>query len=295
MILLGVVFVRQWLRRVRRRKIVGRISVPEGTKFGKLKVIKEVETLRHNNINYRQFELICECGNICIKKLSNLRARDTNSCGCDQYKGNPKDITGKKINNLTAIKRLEKSSNGDFYWEFLCDCGNTTKLTIGNFNFGHTKSCGCIGAAHPFSQTPTHQSWRKMQDRTRYEEYEEWHGDVTVCDRWDTRKGGSFDNFFEDMGERPEGTSLNRINGSKIYSKETCEWATYSLQSYDQKRHKDNTSGKTGVRFRKDRGKWTARISYQNKNISLGCYETFEDAVKARQEAELKYYGFTKE
>lgn len=274
---------------------MAKVIITEGDKFGKLTVIREAPVVRHNNINYRQAECLCECGNTTTKKIIYLRNGNTKSCGCEMWKGNPKDITGKKINQLTAIKSLEKSPNGDFYWEFLCDCGNTTKVTIGNFNFGHTKSCGCAGEGHPFSQTPTHQSWRKMQDRTRYEEYYQWHGDVTVCERWDTRKGGSFDNFFEDMGERPEGTSLNRINGAKEYSKETCEWATYSVQSFDQRMKSTNTSGRTGVRWREERGVWEARISKDDKKTIVYYGPSFEDACKAREQAEIELYGFTKE
>lgn len=267
----------------------------EGYRFGKLTVIKELDVVRHNNINYREFQLSCDCGNVVSKKLVNLRAGDTKSCGCEKWKGKPKDITGKKLGRLTAIKSLNKSTNGDYYWEFLCDCGETTITTIGNFNFGHTQSCGCIGQAHPFSGTPTYSSWRKMQDRTRYEEYAEFHGDVDVCDRWDVRKGGSFDNFFNDMGERPAGTSLNRINGAKTYSPETCEWATYSLQSYDQKKKSSNTSGRTGVRWRPERGVWEARIAKENKIDIVYYGESYEEACEARTAAEIEYYGFSKE
>jgi hypothetical protein len=143
--------------------------------------------------------------------------------------------------------------------------------------------------------TPTYTSWQKLCSRTRSSEYEEWHGDVVICDRWDTKKGGSFDNFLEDMGVRPEGTTINRINGAKIYSKETCEWATLSVQSFDQKRKNTNKSGRTGVRWRDERGVWESRIAKDGEQIILYYGPSFEDAVKAREEAELKYYGFTKE
>lgn len=45
----------------------------------------------------------------------------------------------------------------------------------------------------------------------------------------------------------------------------------------------------------KSKGMWRARISKDKQEIHLGLFETFEDAVKAREEAELKYFGFTKE
>jgi hypothetical protein len=148
---------------------------------------------------------------------------------------------------------------------------------------------------HGMYGTPTYRSWSKLCSRTRSDDYAEWHGDVDICPRWDVSLGGSFEHFLEDMGERPEGMTINRINGAKVYSKETCEWATLSLQSYDQKRNKHNTSGRTGVRFRADRGVWIAQICKDNENIPLYYGESFDEAVKSREEAELKYYGFTKE
>ena len=93
------------------------------------------------------------------------------------------------------------------------------------------------------------------------------------------------------MGIRPEGMTLNRIGGARVYSKETCEWATLSEQSYDQKKRATNTSGKTGVSFQKSTGKWKAEITKEGQVHFIGYFTDFEGACKARQEAELKYYG----
>lgn len=134
-----------------------------------------------------------------------------------------------------------------------------------------------------------------MLSRAKGSYYDEWYADVTVCDRWNPAAGGSFDNFVEDMGERPSGTSLNRKRSSNLYSKETCEWATLSMQSFDQKLSSDNKSGRTGVKWRDERGKWVAEIKYNGKNMQLYYGDSFEEACKKREEAELKYYGFTKE
>src|SRR5690625_2385516 len=141
---------------------------------------------------------------------------------------------------LVAVKstgrKTKEGSGGCFIWECLCDCGESCEVSLANLTHGSTKSCGCyrrnFKRKHGMTDTPTYRSWQKLLSRDRYESYAEWHGDVTVCERWDPSKGGTFANFLEDMGERPDGCTINRINGAKEYSKENCEWATLSVQSF---------------------------------------------------------------
>lgn len=266
-----------------------------GQRFGKLVAVEKTDIKKNTTFVWK---CICDCGNEHMVPVNSLTTGTTKSCGCLKWKGNPKDITGKKFNKLTALKSTgKKGYNKDFIWLCKCDCGNEAEIPIGQLQSDSAYSCGCESRAgkHKMCGTPTYRSWAKMLSRTRNEEYAEWHGDVTVCDRWNTYEGGSFENFFEDMGERPDGKTLNRINGAKIYSPETCEWADLSLQSFDQKRNKTNLSGRTGVRFREDRQKWEAFISVRNEQFRLYYGDSFEEACKLREEAEIKYYGFTKE
>lgn len=217
-------------------------------------------------------------------------------------RGRKLDITGRRFGKLTAIKISEnRTISGRLQWECRCDCGNIVFSVPYDLTSLRRKSCGCSdmrafgNKTHGMTNTPTYISWVACKVRCYNPEHSKYpyYGGrgITVCDRWLE----SFENFLEDMGERPEGTSLNRIKDANIYSKETCEWATKSFQQYDQRRSSDNTSGRTGVRWDKRGEKWLASISKDKKVINLGRFKTFEEAVKAREEAEMELYGYIKE
>lgn len=189
-------------------------------------------------------------------------------------------------------------------WECVCDCGNTVVVRRTGLHNG-TKSCGCArkGAqSKTMVFSPDEQSsyeiWYNMKRRCydeKFDKYSYYGGDgVTVCERWLEPNGVGFRNFLEDMGKRPENMSLNRIRGAKVYSKENCEWTTMQMQSFDQRRSKNNKSGRTGVSWDKRRNNWVAYIDCFRR-IHLGNFYILEDAIKAREEAEIKYYGWTKD
>ena len=274
---------------------MGRFKDIAGQRFGNLIALERTELKKHSSSIWR---CICDCGNETLVPINYLNCGDTTSCGCNKWKGNPKDVKGQRFNKLTALYRTEdKGVSGDFLWMCECDCGTKVQVPIGRLQSGSSYSCGCEDrrGKHNMCGTPTYRSWVKMLQRCRTDDYGEWYEDVTVCPEWDTEQGGSFENFLADMGERPEGCTLNRVRSARIYSKETCEWANASVQGFDQRRSKRNTSGRTGVRWREEREVWEARICFEGQQILLYYGASFEEAVKCREEAELKYYGFTKE
>ncbi len=160
-----------------------------------------------------------------------------------------KDLTNNIFGELTVIKFSHKvfrnKRHGYYnYWLCKCSCGNESIVLHENLKTGNTKSCGCKSSrntlservtTHGKSNTKTYNSWRAMKDRCyckSHSEYERYGAlGIVVCDKWKD----SYENFLEDMGERPENHSLDRINPFGNYDPENCRWATYKEQANNKK------------------------------------------------------------
>lgn len=245
----------------------------------------------------------CSCGTEKVLINSVVMVGKTISCGCARKGKERKDLSGQRFGKLLVTTKFI-NTGGRYKSLCICDCGEEKYMSSDTLQSGRVVSCGCHGKAllgnatrkHGLSKTPEYQALIGCIARCYNPEDDGYFGygarGIRVCDSW--LQEGGIHNFVSDMGPRHEGTSLDRIDPNGDYCPENCRWANPTIQSFNQNISIKNTSGRTGV-YLNNSGNWTARISKEHKHISLGTYVTFEEACKAREEAELKYYGFTKE
>jgi hypothetical protein len=136
--------------------------------------------------------------------------------------------------------------------------------------------------------TSTYRTWKSMKERCTSETskaYPQYGGKgITLCDEW-----YSFDNFLADMGERPDGTTIDRVDNSKGYIKSNCRWATKSQQSINRSNW-SSSSGYPGVK-KTPTGKFQARFNENGTNFHLGTYDSDLEAFTVRQATLKEWTG----
>ena len=216
-----------------------------------------------------------------------------------------KDITGRKYGYLTVIKKDGFFSEGSVYWLCKCACGKYTHATHYQLTKGVKRSCGCfkILSSRKFNTYKIEGEVTKVFDSK---------GNYCLIDtkllpRVKTKYWFLGSNYFESttgtkkkfrislhrfvLNDFDMSHDIDHINRNKLDNRvENLRVASRAQNNINKNTSKKNTTGYTGVSFRKNKGDFRAYITVNGKQKHLGLFSSAEEAYKARLEAEKLYY-----
>lgn len=174
------------------------------------------------------------------------------------------DLIGARFGRLVVLTKLtERDIYKKVVWHCRCDCGNEVDVNTKNLRTANTQSCGCLWreriSTHGMRNTRIYRIWTSMKSRCNSDIPNYGGKGIGVCKRW-----LKFENFYADMGDPPDGLTLDRKNNSKGYSPANCRWADKMTQ----------TLNRTNTKFLTFKGEtlcvshWARRLGIRQDTLS---------------------------
>lgn len=217
------------------------------------------------------------------------------------------DLTGQKFGRLTVLKMAGKNKWGNITWLCDCECGNKIIANSSNLIKGETKSCGCL------QKEIAYKSLKKYNIYDLSGEYgigytfkgEEFYFDLEDYDKIKDYCWNIVDGYVKTRIDKNSCMYMHRLVMSAkdnmiidhIHSERRNDNRKINLRQCIHQQNminkglcSNNTSGVTGVSYRKDRKKWVANITYKGK-MYRKSFKNFEDAVAQRKKWEEEFFG----
>jgi len=194
-------------------------------------------------------------------------------------------------------------------WDCLCECGNKCTVPTSQLQQGDTKSCGCLRKEVSYQQCKKYNDYEVQEDyvimyTTKGEPFfvdlEDFWKVKDIC--WHKNEYGYITGHVNKRNvllhrfimNAPENMLVDHAHGESSRNdnrKYNLRLATTQENCMNHQTAKHNTTGVTGVNWHKASNKWRAFIGVNGQNVHLGTFDSFEDAIQVRKQAEEKYFG----
>lgn len=219
-------------------------------------------------------------------------AGKSKSCGCLSVglaKERFKDLSGQIFGWLKVVERAPENRHGRVSWVCECKCGNECVVTGHELQQGKTKSCGCLRKVQTTTVDLSNQSFGRLTalyptGKRDHKGSVIWHCSCECGGETDVSQDRLARHNTRSCGCLKKEIQAN-ISDTLHYVDGTC------IEFLEKRRQRaDNTSGHAGV-YRTKNGKYRAGIGFKGRRYHLGTYDTFEEAVTARENAEKILHG----